>query len=89
MVHVYNQSSKTDDGVVLDIRVVDGRITDTTGNFNPIILDSIPIYYDGTYGDCMDMRNGCIDLNDFKPWWKDHWDNRKPCSFSLSRFLHH
>lgn len=83
MVHVYNQSSKTDDGVVLDVRVVDGRIIDTTGNFNPIILDSIPIYYDGTHGDCMDMRNGCIDLNDFKPWWKDHWDNRKPCTVEL------
>jgi hypothetical protein len=67
----------------MDIRMVDGNVVDTTGNFNPKVVDSIPSYYDGTYGDCMDMRNGCIDLNDFKPWFKDHWDNRKPFTVEL------
>lgn len=85
MVHVYSQSqsSMRDAGIVMDIRMSNGQVVDTKGNFNPIVLDSIPLHYDGTWGDCMDMRNGCIDLNDFKPWWKDHWDNRKPCTIEL------
>lgn len=84
MVHVYSLSpSSGDSGVVMDIRMVDGNVVDTIGNFNPKVVDSIPSYYDGTYGDCMDMRNGCIDLNDFKPWFKDHWDNRKPFTIEL------
>lgn len=85
MVHVYSQSqsSMRDAGIVMDIRMSDGQVVDTKGNFDPKVLDSITSHYDGTWGDCMDMRYGCIDLNDFKPWWKDHWDNRKPCTIEL------
>lgn len=84
MVQVYSSPPTSGEtGVVMDIRIVDGNVVDTTGNFNPKVVDSITPYYDGTYGDCMDMRGGCIDLNDFKPWFKDHWDNRKPFTIEL------
>ena len=84
MVHEYSLSpSSGEAGVMMDVRMVDGNVVDTTGNFNPKVVDSITSYYDGTWGDCMDMRNGCIDLNDFKPWFKDRWDSRKPFTVEL------
>lgn len=83
MVHVYSIEGEKDQnsvGVVLDIRVENGQIKDVTGNYEIQIVDNIPIVYDGTYGDCMDMRAGCIRLDSFKPWWEDRWNNRKPCT---------